>query len=71
MLPTASVRALKPALGERAEHDVERDAVAAHDDEIGRARRLADQRDVGAAAGIERGGERIDRREIRRPARTP
>ena len=26
------------ALGQRADHDVERDVVAAHDDEIGRAR---------------------------------
>ena len=37
--------------------------MAAHDDEIGRARRFADQRDLGIAVGIERRGERIDRQK--------
>ena len=40
----------KAALGKRADHDIERDIVAAHDDEIGRALAFADQRHLGAAS---------------------
>ncbi len=47
----------------RADHRIERDVVAAHDDEVGRARRAADQRHLRLAAGIERGGERVDGEE--------
>ena len=50
----------KAALGERAHDDVERDIVAAHDDEIGRPRRVANQRHLGACVGVERCRERID-----------
>ena len=53
----------KAALGERADHDIERDIVAAHDDEVRRALGFADQSDVGAGAGIERRGQRIDRQK--------
>ena len=53
-LPTAMMRAAKAVPGERPEHDVERDVVAAHDDEIGQAP-AADERDARAAAGVERG----------------
>src|ERR1043166_1906780 len=49
----------KPTLGERAEHRVERDAMAAGDDEVGRAR-LADQGYARPRAGVERGGKRVD-----------
>ena len=62
---------VKAAFGERADDDIERDIVAAHDDEIGRARRLADQRDFGAGVGIERTRERDRWSEIRRPGKTP
>ena len=50
----------EPLLGQRAEHDVERDAMAAHHHEIGQRGRLPDQRDARARAGIERGCQGID-----------
>jgi hypothetical protein len=48
------------ALGQRADHDIERDVVTAHDDQIGRALGFSDQGDFDVAVGIERGDERID-----------
>ena len=61
----------KAPLGQRADHDVERDIVAAHDDEVGRALGLADQRDLGR--GCRHRAKRPARRspKIRRPAKTP
>ena len=59
-LPTASTRAEKPRSASAPDHHIERDVVAAHDDEVGRARGAADQRDLRRAAGIERGGQRVD-----------
>ena len=50
----------KAALGERAHDDIERNVVAAHDDEIGRPRCVANQRHLSACVGIERRRERID-----------
>jgi SAM-dependent methyltransferase len=49
-------------VGERAEHRVERDAMAARDDEVGRMR-FADQRDFRMGAGFNGGAQRIDRQE--------
>ena len=50
----------KAALGQRADHHIERDVVAAHDHQIGRMRGAADQRHLRVAVGIERGGQRVD-----------
>ena len=50
----------KAARGERAHHHVERDVMAAHDDDVGRARRRSDQRHLRLAAGVERRRERVD-----------
>src|SRR6185437_3822750 len=50
----------KTLLRERVQDRVERDAMAAHDEEIGRVRGLADQRYFRMRAGIERVRERID-----------
>jgi len=51
------------ALGQRANHDIQRNIVTAHNDKIGRALGFPDQRDFNLAVGIERGGERIDGKE--------
>jgi len=44
----------EPALGERADHDVESDVVAAHDDDIRRAGSIADQSDASRRIGVSR-----------------
>ena len=62
---------VKPAVGERPDYDIERDIVAAHDDEIGRADVVADHRHVGRRYR-HRARRRAHRSpETRRPARTP
>ena len=43
-------------LAHDAEHHIERDIVAAHDDEIGRTCRVGDQRDLDVGVRIERAG---------------
>src|SRR5262250_1188074 len=48
------------AVGQRANHDIQRNVVTAHNDKIGRTFGFSDQRDFNLAVGIERGGERID-----------
>ena len=48
------------ALGQRANYDVERNIMTAHNNEIGHVFGFPDQRDFNSAVGIERGGERID-----------
>ena len=62
-LPTAIVRAVRPRSASAPSTDVERDAVAAHDHEIGHARGLPDQRHARARAGIERRRQRVDLEE--------
>ncbi len=62
-LPTAMVRALKPAIGECAEHGIERDAMAADDDKVGHRGALPDQRHARARAGVERRRQRVDLEE--------
>ena len=44
----------KTALGQRADHDIERHVMAAHDHQIGRVRGAADQRHLHLAVGVER-----------------
>ena len=51
------------ALGQSADHDVERDIVAAHDHEVRRVIGLTDQRHLSLGLGVERRGERIDGQE--------
>ena len=62
---------VKAALGERADHDVERNVMAAHDDQIGRVRGVADQRHLDIAVGVERARRARRSREIRRLGRKP
>jgi hypothetical protein len=49
---------LPAALGQRANHDMQRNIVTAHNDKIGRVLGFPDQRDFNLAVGVERGGER-------------
>ena len=54
---------LPAALGQRANHDIQRNIVTAHNDKIGCALGFPDQRDFNLTVGIERGGERVDGKE--------
>ena len=57
------VRVRMPRSAKRANHDIQRNVVTAHNDKIGRELGFPDQRDFDLAVGVERGGERIDSKE--------